>query len=125
MEDPAAGATSYDLFFALAADLLTQGRSLILDSPVFWPIVEERSLQVARDAEAAYFMLECVCLDGGELARRLATRDALASQPRDVRNWRAAGATEPSAPRLILDTLRPLDELVEEAVTYVTAGVAR
>ena len=126
MEDPVAGATSYDLFFALASDVLAQGRSVVLDSPVFWPIVEERSQAVARAAGAAYFMLECVCLDGAELERRLATRHALDSQPREVRNWRAVpGTIDPSCERLTLDTLRPLDELVAQAVAYLHTEVTR
>jgi hypothetical protein len=79
---------------------------------------------VAAHAGAAYFMIECVCLDGGELARRLATRPALASQPRLVHNWRAVpGTIEPAAERLVLDTLRPLSELVDQALAYLRAGV--
>jgi predicted kinase len=126
LADPDAGRVAYDLFFAVAADLLAQDRSLILDSPVFWPMVEERSLAVARAAGARYLMIETVCLDGAELARRLATRDALASQPREIRDWLAIpGTIEPSCERLRVDTTHPLGQIVDDAMAYVLANAPR
>jgi predicted kinase len=123
MEDLAAGGASYEVFFDLATDLAAQGVSLILDSPVFWPQVEQKSRAVAGAVGAGYRMIECVCPDGDELARRLLTRDALASQPHIVHGGRAADAFRPSADRLVLDTTRTLDVCVADAVAYLRQAV--
>jgi len=55
--------------------------------------------------------------------RRLATRDVLESQLRsfDLRNHPGAVPTS-FQPRLVLDTTRPLGDVVAEALTYVRLG---
>ena len=70
-------------------------------------------------------MIECVCPDRDELVRRLATRDALKSQPRvplDLR--RHPGTIVVDCERLTLDTTRPLAELINEALVYIRARTA-
>jgi hypothetical protein len=97
---------------------------VVLDSPVFWPEVERRSHSVANDAGVAHLLLQCVCADEDELRRRLVTRRALESQPRsplDMRRY--AGSIEPRGERLVLDTTRPVEEVVAEAVQYVESRV--
>lgn len=116
-----AAPASYEAFFALGAHLLRQGRSVILDSPAFWPEVEVNSRRIAGEAGAAWLMIECVCPDRQERTRRLATREALASQPRAPLG--RTSTAEPACARLTLDTTRPLDEIVAAAVTYVRDGV--
>ena len=120
-----AGPAAYEVYFSLAERLAAQTRTLILDSPVFWPRVEERWLQLASDAGSRALLIECVCGDERELRRRLATRDGLESNPRepiDLLQHRDARATS-FQPRLVLDTLRPLDEIVAAALDYVRVGV--
>jgi predicted kinase len=119
LTDPDAGYASFGVLFDVAADLLRQGHSVVLDTPVYWPMVAERSCAVAEGADAAYALIRCVCEDGGELARRQPTRKSLKSQPRTPVGPRV-GTIEPSHPRLTLNTTRPLDELVDEALAYIT-----
>jgi predicted kinase len=119
-EQAAPGA--YEVFFSQAQDLAARGHNVILDSPVFWARVEERWLALSERAGSPRLLIECVCSDEAELRRRLATRGAVESQlraplPRRVFSF------EPSGARLRLDTLRPLDELVDEAAAFVRAGV--
>jgi predicted kinase len=119
------GGAAYEVYFALADDLVAQGRSVILDNPVFWPRVEERWKALSHDAGSDLLLIHCVCPDREELQARLLVRDALASQPRSPLDLlQHAGAAETQHyPRLVLDTTRSLDEIVEEAAAYVFAGV--
>jgi predicted kinase len=117
--DAASGA--YEVFFAQARALVTAGHSVVLDNPVFWEPVERRWLDLAAFAGSPAILIECTCPDREELVRRLATREALESQPREpldlVRH--PGSATTTFEPRLTLDTTRRLDDLVAEALAYV------
>lgn len=121
-EDQAAPG-AYEVYFAQADDLVRRGHSVILDNPVYWPSVERRWLTLADRAGSPRLLIECACPDGAELRRRLATRHAVESQPRvplDLTRHPGAAATS-FQPRLTLDTTRPLDDLVAEAVRYIEA----
>jgi predicted kinase len=121
-----AGPSAYDVYFAQARAFIAQGHSVVLDNPVFWEPVERRWLEIAAFAGSPAILIECVCGDRAELARRLATREALESQPRvplDLRQHPGAMATR-FEPRLTLDTTRPLALLVDEAVAYVRTALA-
>ena len=115
-----AAPAAYEAFFELAADLAAQGRSLVLDNPVNWPRIEEKWIRVAKRHSATRVMIECVCADRTELARRLAARQSLESQPRvPLAPRKAAIDFEPASPRLVLDTRRPIGENVERALAYI------
>jgi predicted kinase len=120
-----AGPAAYEVYFAQADDLVKLGHSVILDNPVYWPRVEERWHALAGRVGSPRLLIECVCADRAELERRLATRDALESQPRDALDLtRHPGSAATSfQPRLTLDTTRPISDLVDEAVVYLRAGV--
>lgn len=123
-KDAAAGA--YEVFFAQARALVASGQSIVLDNPVYWASVEKRWLEISDGAGSPRVLIECVCLDDAELERRLETRDALESQPRERLNKdRFPGIAETQfEPRLVLDTTRPLTQIVAEAAAYVEAQVA-
>jgi len=126
-EQQAAGG-AYETYFDLAAGIVRQGYSVILDSPMNWPRVEAKWRELASEARSPLLMIECVCADDAELRRRLVARDALESQPREpLPAERLAGTIVPTCERLTLDTLRPLDDLVADALAYVRqyAGAAR
>jgi predicted kinase len=119
-----AGPPAYDVYWAVARSIVEQGYSLILDNPAYWPLVQERSRLIADGAGAAYVMIECVCQDRDMLIKRLAMRDALLSQPREPYRFDVVdGIVEPACERLVLDTTRPLHEIVEEAMAYIESGV--
>lgn len=114
---------AYEVYFALAADLAGQGHSLVLDNPVFWESVERRWLEITELAGSPAVLLECVCPNGAELVRRLATRDAMESQPREPLDLSRHQGAAPSTfrPRLVLDTTRPLGDLVAESLAYINS----
>ena len=125
MEEGLAAPAAYEAYFGVAGSLAAQGRSLILDNPVYWPEVESRWRALAAAAGSPLLLIQCVCPDRAALQRRLAERDALESQPRRplVLADHAGAAETAYYPRLVLDTTRPLDEIIEEAAAYVLAGV--
>ena len=116
-----AAPAAYEAFFDQAESIARLGHNLILDNPVFWPRVEERWLALCERAASPPVLVECVCLDETELQRRLATRDALESQPRAPLDLARHPGAAPTSfqPRLVLDTTRPLADLVDEAVAYI------
>lgn len=119
IEESMAASGAYETYFDLADAVARQGHSIVLDNPVYWPRVEERSLAIAARHDACYAMIECVCDDHDELSRRLASRDALESQSRVPFAPRRADAFAPASSRLTLDTLRPLHALVAESLDYI------
>jgi predicted kinase len=122
-----AGPGAYETFFAQARALTSAGHSVILDNPVFWASVERRWLDIADAAGSPRILIECVCPDRDILLRRLATRDAVESQPREPLDLlRHHGAVQTAyQPRLTLDTTRPLADLIDEALEYIEAALGR
>ncbi len=121
-----AAAGAYEVFFAQARGFVTAGHSIVLDNPVNWASVERRWLEIATLAGSPAILIECVCADRDEIVRRLATRDALESQPRsplDLRQHPESAVTR-FEPRLTVDTTRPQDDLVDEASAYICATLA-
>jgi predicted kinase len=120
-----AAAGAYEAYFDLGRDLVRQGRSVILDNPVFWPRVEERWMALAAEAGSPLLLVECVCADRAELERRLRTRDGRESNPREPLNLlRHPGAVATThQPRLALDTMLPVEVNVARAAAYVLQGV--
>lgn len=120
-----AGPASYEATWDLAGSLLEQGLSVIVDCPAYWPVIEERGRGLARNHKAQYYLIETVCDDRSEIERRLATRDALLTNPRERIDWLSIpGTREPSRTRLTLDTSQPLGTLVECALAYLAPGRA-
>lgn len=115
-----AASGAYEAYFDLARHMIEQGQSIVLDTPVFWTPVEQNWKRLSAAAGSPEIMIECVCPDRAELVRRLATRDALESQPREPLDLRRhPGTISVDCERLTLDTIRPLDGLVAAAVAYV------
>jgi predicted kinase len=120
-----AAAGAYEVFFAQARAFVDAGHAIILDNPVYWESVERRWLEISDAAGSPCILIQCVCPDRDELLRRLQTRVALESQPRAILNPdRHPGIAETQfEPRLVLDTTRLLDELIDEAASYIEGAM--
>jgi len=115
-----AGPVSYETMWEFAGSLLGQGYSVIIDSPAYWPEVEGRGRGVARNGGALYAMIETRCGDAAEVERRLATREALPTNPTQRQDWLAIpGTREPTRDRLVLDSTRSVEALVAESLEYL------
>ena len=75
-----AGPLVYVLLFALADDLMEQGRSVIIDSPSRWPNIPEQGVRIADERGGRYVFIECLLADRDELLIRLKSRRLLPSQ---------------------------------------------
>lgn len=120
-----AGPAAYEVLWDMARALLGQGHSVIIDSPTFWPVIEQRGRGLARDTRVRYAMIETRCDDPDELDRRLAARETLPTHPRERHDWLTVpGTAEPGRNRLILDSRQPIAALVDAALAYVRDGHA-
>lgn len=118
----AAGVESYAVLKALADDLLTQGHSVVIDSPCLYEALLASGQALAARHAVAYRYIECVA-SLELLDERLRSRPAQPSQLRRVdvpqfEDWIANMKRPPTYLRL--DTTRPLDACVTEALAYLT-----
>ncbi len=113
---PPAGAASYRIVHAIAADLLSQGRSVIIDSPSLYESIPEIGAAIAAQADARYLFVECQCPD--EIAdTRIESRANRASQvatAAEARSIRADPSRAPARPAgaFVLDTTVAVEESV-------------
>jgi predicted kinase len=118
-----AGAPSYQVMYAQAARFLSDGHSVIFDSPCFWPMIEATTRRIAREAAAEWVMVETVCPDDLRAAR-LASRERLESNPpaRDLGPMRP-GMYHPACDRITVDTTLTLVEVLTEVRANLRTNV--
>lgn len=110
------GPYAYEALFSVATDVLVQGWSVVIDSPAWWSEIEHRGRRIAEHHGARYVMVEVRCDDRAELARRLASRTALAWQPAEPRtDPLPVGAREPTCQRVVVDTRPGVEHAVAVA----------
>lgn len=124
-----AGSAGYATLFALAADLLDQHCSVVIDSPSHYPAIPSHGQTIARQHRADYWLVECICDDLLIIDRRLTGRRRLRSQfvgvgrpsadgasaakPTGLHQWRTYG---PSDRWVRVDTTHSLESCVDEVV---------
>ncbi len=131
-----AGKASYHLLGAVAQHLLSQGHTVIFDSPCFYVDLLKRGQQITLEANATYLYIECVVHDLTELDRRLRERPRHRSQVAGVWAKPTAGSGKtkkgakffqdqianmkrPETDYLVLDMTQPLELCVEKAIAYI------
>lgn len=131
-----AGAATYAVVLDLAANLLTQGREVIIDSPCRYPALLESGQRTATRAGVPYRFIELWAADVTCVLPRLDQREprisqiASSSQPVTGSEWEfgtpvATLSTwqdqlvRPVDGWLRLDTTRPMDVNLEAAVAYL------
>jgi predicted kinase len=125
---------AYSVMFNIARRQLQQGLNVICDSPLTYADLYGQAQRVANEAGAKLVVLECVCSDEGEWRRRIDARRELGLPAHHMSSWEKLQAYRqmvegkvdyPVADeRLVLDTCRPVGELVEEAVGWLRTLVA-
>jgi hypothetical protein len=128
-----AGRAAYTTLHAQAGSLLAQGFSVVLDSPCRFPFIVVGGQAAAEAHGAPYCYLECVLEDPDERLRRLQGRARLRSQGIDWNTpppdapaqtyWDPSrtlwNSHHPDTPWLRLDTARPLEECLADALAYI------
>jgi predicted kinase len=128
-----AGRVAYRALHALAASILGQGLSVVLDSPCRHAFIVEGGTAAATAHGAVYCYLECALGDPDEHRRRLRARPRLRSQgldwdtpPPDAppRAYDDPAGTlwnshRPDTPWRTIDTAAPPERCLEEALAHL------
>jgi len=111
----------YRVAYALAADNLALGRTVVADSVNPLPVTRDAWIQVATRAKAAVLEIEVVCSDTAEHRRRIESRTADASGL--ILTWKAV-TTRDYAPwdrdHIVLDTATLS---VEQSIAKIRAAL--
>ncbi|HXH20874.1 MAG TPA: AAA family ATPase [Dehalococcoidia bacterium] len=116
-----AGPAAYDVFLELGGSLLSQGLSVVLDSPANFTSIRDRGRAIAGDCGAEYYIIRCLLTDLDELQRRMDGRTIRSSQPRVAapETYVRPGPSPLREPHLALDMSRPLNETLEQTLAYI------
>jgi predicted kinase len=123
------GRLAYETMLNIARRQLLQGLNVICDSPLNFSITYEKARSIARETGATLAIVECRCSDQQEWQRRIDARKDLHLPTHHQTDWQALQAILPgmhaaaSYPindlHLIVDTVRPLSEIVDEIVGWL------
>jgi predicted kinase len=126
---PESGPLAYATMFSIARRQLLQGLDVICDSPLNFPVSYEKARSIANETGAMLAIIECRCSDPQEWQRRINARKALHLPSHHQTDWQALKAILPQMcatasypitdPHLIVDTARPLAEVVDEIVGWL------
>jgi uncharacterized protein len=121
LSESIAAPLAYAVFFDLAAVLTVQGFSVVMDSPAFYPIIRTRGRAIAEAARASYFIIDCHLPDLDILQARIDSKVLSSSQPSvaSIRGFDRPGTKPLTEPHLRIDTRRPLEECLADALAYI------
>ena len=105
----------------LARAILDQGFSVVLDGAAFFSFIRERGRAMAASAGANYLIIECVLPDLAILQKRIDAKNLMPSQQSvaTLDGYDRPGTAQLIEPHLVIDTRRPLDECLAEALAYI------
>lgn len=84
MDANAAGKIAYDIEWSLIDFHLSEGHSVIMDSPCFYAEMVEKGTKLSEKHHAKYKYVECYLNDIKEIQRRLKSRTRMISQIQQV-----------------------------------------
>lgn len=125
IETEAAGGISYEIEWTLIDFHLSQGHSVILDSPCLYTEMVEKGKMLSKKYRVKYKYVECYLNNIEEINNRLKTRERMISQIEKVESEEAFqkwldGSKRPSEfTYLIVDSGQPLEDYIDEVMTYV------
>ena len=122
-----AGKMSYHVDFALVDYYLSQGRSVILDSPCLYEEMIEKGTNISRKYNADYKYIECYLDDFVEINNRLKSRERLISQISEVTSEEAFFISLINSKKptnftyLVVNTKDPLDKYFHDVIDYINS----
>ena len=132
---PDAGGLAYEIMFSVARRQLLQGFSVVCDSPLSFHTLYNTAHRLATETGAQLAVIECRCSDEGLWRERINARKALALHSHHQTDWvsfqterrRTVEQTEYeiAAPHLVVDTGRPLPELLAQVASWLDADAER
>lgn len=121
MPESIAAPLHHAIMFDLVRSILEQGFSVVVDGAAFYPQIRRRGREAAEQAGTAYFIIECVLPDLTILQSRIDSKTLMSSQPGVASHggYDRPGTLPLTEPHLRVDTRRPLDDYVREALHYI------
>jgi predicted kinase len=119
--DEHVGGLTYEVMLRVVERCLAAGTSVVCDSPLTYPDLYGRALAMAERHGAEVRVIRTVCTDRDEWRRRLEARVGMpAHRVKDVDDPRLREPERYAADgELVLDTARPLPEVIHEALSHV------
>lgn len=121
-----AGGVAYHMEWSLVDFHLSEGHSVILDSPCLYEILVEKGTAYAEKHGAKYKYVECVVNDMREINNRLRNRARMMTQIGSVdmpeEQWQAVigRAKKPSHLACMkVDTSRPVEDYIRDVLLYM------
>ncbi len=115
--------------FNVARRQLLQGLDVICDSPITFSMSYHKAQSVAVETHASLIIVECICSDEQEWSQRINGRKQLQLPAHHLTDWDTLQISRAkvesvmnypiSDPRIIIDTIRPLDEIVAEIIQWL------
>jgi predicted kinase len=121
----AAGKISYDIEWSLIDFHLSQGHSVILDSPCFYTEMVEKGVTLAKNHNASYKYVECYLKDSKEIQKRLLNRTRMISQIQQIASEAAFSEWVDRSKRpsdhecLRVDSGKPIASYIDEVISYI------
>src|SRR5579871_6024884 len=126
---PEAGPLAYETMFNVARRQLIQGLDVICDSPLTFRISYEKAQLIATGTHASLVIVECICSNEQEWSQRINRRKQLHLPAHHQTDWDTLQTNRAAAerimdypiahPRIIVDTVKPLSEVVAEIVQWL------
>lgn len=120
-----AGKISYNIDWSLIEFHLSQGHSVVFDSPCLYEEMVDRGIRLAKKYNATYKYVECYLNDFHEINNRLKNRERMVSQISEVRSEEAFthtienSKTPTNYPCIVVDTGRPLESYIDGVIDYI------
>jgi predicted kinase len=120
-----AGQISYNIDWSLIEYQLSQGHSVVFDSPCFYDKMLEKGTELSRKYNVSYKYVECFLDDYTQINYRLRNRDGMISQFNEVNeemfNYGIHNSKKPDEQKcLTVDTKQPLESYIHEVIKYLT-----
>lgn len=122
-----AGKISYNVDFALIEFYLSQGRSVILDSPCLYDEMIDKGTKISSKYNADYKYIECYLDDFIEINDRLKKRIRKVSQISEVKSEEAFYITLENSKKpenftyLVVNTKDPLSTYIDDVISYINS----
>lgn len=123
------GGLSYDVMFRVARRQLSQGLSVICDSPLTSIIGYRQAQTIAAETCATLAIVECCCPDTTQWSQRIDARKMLSLPAHHQTDWQAlqnylgyyrSESSYPiTHPHLLIDTANPLEQCVDTIVNWL------
>ncbi|MDN4608553.1 AAA family ATPase [Sporosarcina highlanderae] len=120
-----AGKISYNIDWSLVEFHLSQGQSVVFDSPCLYQEMVDKGVNLSEKYNVKYKYIECYLDDFHEVNKRLKNRVRLVSQICGINSeedfkYTIENSKKPTGYQcLVVDTNRPLESYINQVISYI------